>query len=260
MCETVESCRSPFTNLIPLLCIGLVALLAAVWTTTSATPPDTVSGAFIRAALGAATPSHEAIEDQLPPDWGSCAAVARVIKTAAAWPEGRLMTEDEWQSVMRVALALQRTDPELVERALIVYMVIETHYPDGGGRLEAWLKPMLILRVMFDIPEDPWKFDVNKLGLEALPCGGFPYRMREQDAGSPPTVGLPIAWSENGPRLRALRPRIGGGTRMYQPQREYRSLLSRYPYREGLQEYVDVKVTDWVSLMPFVERLERPQP
>ncbi len=36
MCETVESCRSPITNLIRLLCIGLAALLAAAWTTRSA--------------------------------------------------------------------------------------------------------------------------------------------------------------------------------------------------------------------------------
>jgi hypothetical protein len=166
------------------------------------------------------------------------------------------MTESEWKSVVRVALALQRTDPEIVERALIVYMIIETFYRQSGSRIGAWTKPMLILRVMFDIPDDPVIFDPVMPELRVAPCGGFSYILTTGEIEKGPSLALPVLWTDSGPSLRALRPQIGGGTRTYQPQVEYRYFLTHFRYREDLQSLVDTKVTGWTSLMHLVNREE----
>ncbi len=51
--------------------------------------------------------------------------MARIIATSHTWTAKGPMTNEDWALVIRVALALQKTDPEDVERALIVYMILD---------------------------------------------------------------------------------------------------------------------------------------
>jgi hypothetical protein len=187
------------------------------------------------------------------PTWNECAAVARVIEASAVWPEGRLLTVEEWQSVIRVAFALQKTDPKLVERGLIVYMAVhQTCNPQDEELVSAWTKPMLILRVMFELPMESWRADFTN--QDALPCGGLPYKLIAKEPEARVNLGLPLSWSAEGPRQTALRPHIGGvAGQPYQPQREFRYMLSKYRYRQGLGDYVDVEIRDYTSLLSMLE-------
>jgi hypothetical protein len=189
-------------------------------------------------------------------EWQQYWVLARIMHTAASWPGDRDLTKMEWQSVLRVALALQRTDPSIIEKALLVYVVTETWCPPRPTEdvVESWTKPILLLRVMFDIPEDAWRADDVVPDLYLAPCGGLPYEPADKVASLTPHLSLPVKWSEQGPVLLARRRHVeaifGHG---YQAHLEFRAMLSRFPYRQGLERYVNEEVNDWRSLIHLVE-------
>jgi hypothetical protein len=196
-------------------------------------------------------------------------ALAR-IDAAPAWPTDKRLTEREWQMAIRVALMLQDSDPCAVQAALVAYMLTMGHYEPrsdyakhwrrnrpaadgkGMGAAREWrdweTRPMVLLRIMFDIPPEARPVmdagDPQYDPLQPGGCGGFPsHPIEGDDREYRYLISAPIRWTEDGPELIALYgfgAAGGGGTRKsYQPHIEYRWFLHHYPFREGLEKYLD---------------------
>lgn len=186
--------------------------------------------------------------------WQAYDDLAAIIGSSSALPADRQLTENEWKRMVRVAVALQNADPEVVERTLIVYMIVQRRMNAFGTTLAVRSKPMLLLRIMFDIPEDePWEFPLGASRIN--PCGGLPYRLVDDGAQAEISLSLPIKWDEEGPSLTALlRTDVPSRKSIYQPHDEYRYFLAHYPYRRGLEQWLGEEVQDWGSLISLIPR------
>lgn len=149
----------------------------------------------------------------------------RMIRRVRAWPmphEAAYRAED-WQQLIRVARMLQRGDSSDVEIALERYTRhFETAFEEGTDTQAEWSKCVLLISVMFEIPEDAARNPSISDGL-----GGFGSVALAGESGLAPT--LPIRWSRGGPAFAALRGAYNGSR--YEAEQEYAYCREHYKPR-----------------------------
>lgn len=186
----------------------------------------------------------------------SAEEIARVIANLPSWPLDRDLTKGEWSLYVIGALALQQTPPPTIKEALDTYTMYARRF------LEPSLdKPVLLLRVAFEIPED-FLPATQIIGVQI--CGGLVCTPVEGD--SPPrNLAAPVAWTDTGPRLTAFwAPPMafsGGSPRLSVPSLEYAYFKRKFPFRSDLERFVPGQFDGWVTLRDQLgtELTERPK-
>ncbi len=151
----------------------------------------------------------------------------------------------EWRTIMRAAVVLQATPSEIIEDALRRYM--DQSFQAAGVGIG---KPILLLRVAFDIPQED----------DERPSGGVGESVWIFLIGIPPDerrqlrLTDPVGWSDDGPRLTAFMASsfgITGGPmpKPYDPVTEYHYLRAQFAYRNGLEHWVGGDVVDWYDVL-----------
>ncbi|MEE8156292.1 MAG: hypothetical protein V3T53_15165 [Phycisphaerales bacterium] len=170
--------------------------------------------------------------------------IARIIANLPGWPHDRDLTNEEWRLYLMSAIALQKTPPETVREAMRTYKTFMQRYR------EAWnIKPAILLRVMFDIPED---FELPSYPYGVRPSGGIP-GMPVVGGTTTRNLVSPVRWTPEGPTLLAYAPiAIGNGSVPSIPVFEYEYFHKHFKQREGLDDLVDVEISDWKDLLPIL--------
>lgn len=205
--------------------------------------------------------SHE--QDDEPLMWSDYDDIAALIYALPGWTKDG-PTDDEWLPIMRLAHAMQKLSPEDIERVLITYM--SKHLDRGEARVEvphAHTKPLLLLKVMLDLPDDPLT-DAERGQLAhdhqiSTLANVFAPSVPPGEEWPPFTLSMPVGWNEDGPFLTVGGQRSSGGTgsarRNYQPHLEFRYFLKTYGYRKNLAEFITHPEDTWHRL-----HLERTHP
>lgn len=158
------------------------------------------------------------------------------IKTALtdlpAWPaERRDFSPREWLRILVFARDLQKTDPEIVLKALTEY-VRQYYLPYDGpaSPVEEWSKVYVLLRVIFNVPSE--SYDERKHTLPPVSGGGFveAYASKRAADNASELLSKPLLWTAKGPRL--LSKRAGYSGAPYRVGYEWSQFQAHYPYRE----------------------------
>ena len=257
--QKVSYCHLRCSSLARLRAVG-PALVVLLWCVCScSSPPRPGSVETPREVKSAVRHKRENRTDLIHGyHWQTIEMIAEIIGTAAAWTATGPATDDEWRSIVRVALALQKTSPKLVEQALAAHMILDK------GR-QGSTRPMLILRVMFDLPEDELsQAEWIALGAHSSVhlCGGIPPTPIPGGPLFRRSLAAPLTWTADGPRLTAIHMTSsyyssGPG---YQPQLEYRYFLEHFPFRQGLNEFVDRDISGPGALLDLIYDEPRQNP
>ena len=180
------------------------------------------------------------------PDWHGYDHLAQIIEACPPWKA--TMSEDDWKAYLRTAIAFQKLDDEDVHTAIIVFML--SHKNDQlKAMLDASSKPMLLLRVMFELPEDQERQKDAPIYI----AGGLPMKL-----SGPNTVqsfSVPVSWMGGKPQLNAIPVEVGGHRGMwYQPQHEFGFFRAFYKYRSNLESVLGERVTSYVELLDRVRQ------
>lgn len=175
--------------------------------------------------------------------------LSRVFEYVPDWPSDRQFTDEEWQRVIASAVVLQKEKPHNVEMAILAHRLrrrsgMEAELEDTNYGDEV----MLVLRMMFDIPNDA-SGDNRPFG-RIVPCGGYSFRPAFADAPDEP-IGAPVGWQDGQPVLTAFyykRPRIIISGPPYYPLKEFRYFRKHFPARKGLIELLDNPVKNWLDV------------
>lgn len=183
----------------------------------------------------------------------SSAHITEMIEACDAWPS---TTQDNWAKpfveysdaawckLVRTAVVLQKTPCVVVEQALQEYMT-KHGVSSGMGCITEWTKPLLLLRVMFQLPESEVEEEaIEKYGMGAMGFGGFgpaPPLLNPTDPESgerevPVTFASPLSWTPRGPKLVARLGNYNGSP--YAASEEYQFFLKHFPFRSGLEHYL----------------------
>lgn len=191
-------------------------------------------------------------ESLRPRTWEEYRQLASLIADLPAWTDTGPSERAEWQAIIRLAAAFQQLPPEDVSRTLVVYM---NQFPGlglGEPVKHPYTKPLLLLRVMFEIPSDvdreSLQAEMNRsqvyvaglFGWDAAGAEGLEAGVHQDS----PALALPVIWhADDGPRLSAFRktkpPLIAGGMGTYQPHREFEFFQARFAYRPDLERYLE---------------------
>lgn len=182
--------------------------------------------------------------------WQDYGRIASLIEDLPPWTDNGPHTATEWNDVTCLAIAMQTLDPADIERALLVYMSsldLEnvTILPDPDPRT----KPLLLLRVMFDLPErEP--FDQGAaLAWHVQLAGGYAYRTIDTQISK--SYAFPVSWTSTGPSLVAFRMNLAGYSGpgvLYQPHNEFRFFRTNFRYRQGLAKFCNIQINSWRDL------------
>ncbi len=173
--------------------------------------------------------------------------IARIIAALPDLPNTLSSDSDltavEWRTIMRAAIALQATSPEIIEDALRLYM--DPRFQAAGVGMG---KPILLLRVAFDIPQEDDERPPGRVGESVrIFLIGIPLDERRQLR-----LTDPVGWSNDGPRLTAFMA-IGffGGSmpKPYDPVTEYHYFRAHFKYRDGLERWAGGDVVDWYDVL-----------
>lgn len=226
--------------------LGIACVACGIWAQTPALP-DPPNGEHVKQSSSSPPLMLSGKPVATSASWEHIVSIADHLKKACPWSDTRPSTPEDWVSIVEAAIVLQREDPLVVYAALVVYMqdaTKEGHRAGFMGRFDSWSKPMIVLRVMFDIPlEDgprPFSSDeiVERIGRPS-PCGGLP-PMRDGDARGLSSYGSPVIWSPDGPTVSAYRAKGFMSTGPApQPQSDYLFFLQHYGHRSGLREWLD---------------------
>lgn len=189
------------------------------------------------------TLATQPVEQEKPPA-SEPEEIARIIANLPGWPTDRDLTNEEWRLYLMSAIAFQKMPPDTVREAMRTYKTFIRRYR------EAWnIKPAILLRVMFDIPED---FELRRYPLGVRPSGGTPGMPVDGDS-LPRNLVSPVRWTPEGPTLSAYMPiAIGGSFVPSIPVYEYEYFQKHFKQRQGLDDLVDVEISDWKDLLPIL--------
>jgi hypothetical protein len=158
------------------------------------------------------------------------------IQDLPGWPESwhdLPLTSDQWLQTCQLASQLQETDTEVVRRALQAFV---SEY--GGGKYagplsppQEWTKALLLLRVMFDLPDEP--YDAKKREHRRIKFGGFIPAYHgvsdEEINRREDSLSWPIHWTATGPELPCYLAAYSGPN--YDVDGEFTLLLRHYRFR-----------------------------
>jgi len=158
---------------------------------------------------------------------GTVRALVSRIDALEAWGERngvQLPSERGWRAYIRVARAVQRSDPAVVAAALRTFGQPPAFRAHGVWCDVPATRAILLLRVVFDVPEDATAPDYGPM-LPAVPLPGFPGLCHDGRYN----LAWPVSWKGGHPHVIA---RMAPGSAMpYDPVAEYRRWLRRYPMR-----------------------------
>ena len=197
-----------------------------------------------RAARPTLTSAQPVASDLTPDD---LARLVSLITALPGWTDRGPDTTDEWQSILHAAAILQLLDPRDVGQVMQRYAAQLPSLPPPhiSGSPDPRTKPLLLLRVMFDIPT---KAAPSNLGSKAWgPAGWFMY---QSVPGAPrgSEVALPVAWTAAGPELVATRMFRGfgaSGWSEYNAAEEFRLFRSHFKYRQDIESFLSSPITGW---------------
>ncbi len=198
---------------------------------------------MITLSMGASAPQPQRAQD--PPELQD---VARLIASLPEWPAGRDLSKEEWRLYVFMAIALQKTPPETVRDSLRAYRTFMRRY-----RQTSPMKAVILLRVMFEIPED---FELLEYPYGVVPCGG-PFATSVTGGPAPRNLAAPVRWTPDGPTLSAYPPSRGVGFTGPRPRvsiadREFDYFRKQFHHRPGLEVLADGEVTGWRDLLPIL--------
>ena len=159
-----------------------------------------------RAALGGAAVSARALAD--------------MIHGLSAWRDTHY-SQESWRKLIQVARVVQACPPETVDDALDLFMTDPADEPF----LAQWpgaTKPFLLLRAVFDLPEDA--------PVEQTFSFGGPFGTTRAGDGTTTNLAWPISWKSGRPRIMTD---LGGGSDTgYLARREFRYMLQHFRFRD----------------------------
>jgi hypothetical protein len=157
--------------------------------------------------------------------------IMRVIHGVRAWPNTVEpdYDEEDWARLIEAARVLQTAKPTLLEIALDQYVVhYDTAFEEGVDKVAEWSKPLLLLRVMFDVPETE---DLSAYAPRScMSFGGFGAMPYDQSGPTPCTLAEPLSWTPNGPVLTGQLATYNGVP--YAAAEEYRFFREHFPFRD----------------------------
>ena len=149
-----------------------------------------------------------------------------------AWPnDQRDFSTREWLQILVFARELQKTDPEIVLKALSEY-VRQYCLPYNGpaSPVDEWSKVYILLRVIFDVPSE--HYDEHKHTLPPVSGGGFmeAYASKREADRVSEVLSKPLLWTKEGPRLLSRQGGYSGAP--YRVDYEWSMFHAHYRYRE----------------------------
>lgn len=158
--------------------------------------------------------------------------IQRRIERLPEWPHRwrtPILDEDEWLRIVELAQQLQRQPVDKVRRALVEYISSTDSIPFAPTK---WSKVFLLLRVMFDLPDEA--YDKRKPERPQIAGGGFGSAYRGLSAREIKKRGMrlswPISWRDGIPQLEC---RLGGyNGSPYDVDAEFSLLLKHYGFRD----------------------------
>lgn len=226
---------------IPIVLVAIVAVAAR-------TSHDAASGSDGLAPV-TATQAAESRPQSGPTSkpWDAILGMSQLIERSPMWSADGPKTEADWGSIVRAALELQESDPRDVDAALILYMVRQcgTGEPQlMSDKLRKVSRSMLVLRVMFDIPNtappaEAFEDYLKEPFERGTVCGSIPIVGCGGKAAPAPAYSLPVDWNGGNPRITAC-PEYAthGSMTLYDPHFEYRYFRAHFPYRPGLAQWL----------------------
>ena len=184
--------------------------------------------------------------DQEKPRATESEEIARIIANLPGWPFDRDLTKEEWRLYLMSAIAFQKMPPDTVREAMRTYKTFMERYREA-----LIIKPAILLRVMFDIPEH---FELRRYPYGVRPSGGIP-GIAVVGGGLTRNLASPVRWTPEGPTLSAYMPTsfITTGNLIGSiPDLEYEYFQRHFKQREGLDDLVDVEISDWKDLPPIL--------
>ena len=169
-----------------------------------------------------------------PYSWHDYLLLAHRIESLPAWPYDRQFSEEEWESFYKAARAFQALNADDLEKALLAYMILV--HDDRPTRI-AFSRPMLLLRVMFEIPTNA----VREWPARVRACGALPYKPRV--AVDIRHIAEPIRWDTEPPHFSVQlsdEPIIGSGP-PYDPLGEARYFRTHFSFRDLSERAKDVE-------------------
>jgi hypothetical protein len=143
--------------------------------------------------------------------------VVDAFGTLAPWPPGGALPSEQWDQYIAAAAAVQRADPDDVERSLTDFLGQRRGIEGAAAETSLFL----LMRVVFDLPEK----------APASERRSFKGWINWPPPASDGTVSLawPLTWESGRPIL--VAPYEGSEGPRYAAAEEYRYLLDRYPFR-----------------------------
>jgi hypothetical protein len=160
------------------------------------------------------------------------AEIMRMIHSIRPWPsveDSCGYTESDWDRLVATARILQNADPTRLEDALSSYVThYYTSFEDDVDMVAEWSKPLLLLRVMFDLPESEDLTKYHPIGCMGF--GGFGWKAVREEMEVPRTLATPVTFRNGRPELTAKRAGYSGPP--YQVQDEYRFFFDNFEVRK----------------------------
>jgi hypothetical protein len=162
------------------------------------------------------------VGDELP-DTGDVMRRIAKIKPCPAVSDSEDYGEDAWSYLITLAHDFQRIHPILLEAAFRDYCIhYQTAFEEGVDSLAEWSKVLLLLRIMFVLPENETTND--------WPPHGFGFAEKGNYTGVPTTLATPIRWTDGKPSMYAALSTYSGPP--YDGGEEYRFLVEHFEYRD----------------------------
>lgn len=153
------------------------------------------------------------------------------IHAIPPWPSGErdcAYGPIHWSRLVQTARDLQKADPIRLETACQYYVVhYETSFEGGIDIVAEWSKPLLLLRMMFDIPETEELAEYHPIGCMGF--GGFGWQPICEGLDPPRTLALPLTFKGGSPAFTALR--FGYNGPAYRADEEYRFFVRHFRFR-----------------------------
>lgn len=155
--------------------------------------------------------------------------IMRLIHSVRPWPsveDDVVYTDADWDKLFETAQILKGADPDRLEIALEWYVIhYETSFDPETDRLAEWSKPLLLLRVMFDVPESE---DLTEDHAKCMGFGGFGLAPISEDEQIPLTMATPVSFRDK-PRFTAVR--FGYNGPRYYAEKEYQFFKKHFEFR-----------------------------
>jgi hypothetical protein len=199
--------------------------------------------------------------DEKQPSFDECDALADLISDLPAWKETGTLSADEWRTLARTASALQPLGTGNMALVLVKYMKkYGEGLPDQMDDPDPRTKPLLLLAAMFDLSR-PTTNDLNALyadrntrGVQI--CGGFYYhQISRKNLPDLERFAFPLSWTDEGPKLTAVRvarvvgQRGGPPHERYEPWAEFHHFVRFYAHRRSFAPYLTEDVPTWRELI-----------